>query len=469
MMYPRLYLARNLLSDDGVLVISIDDNEVANLRKLCDEILGEENFVSQISVQSNPRGRQSDTFVATVHDYLLVYTRLRDSGVLGGVALTEQQKAEFDLVDEDGSRYRLLGLRQRGSASRREDRPDMYFPIYVDPSNGGVSLDPSESFSIEVLPRKSTGEDGRWMWGVAKVRRDIRLVESKLIARRGEYDIFVRDHLEKSGGERKRKFKTIWDDKAFNTQNGTQEVKALLGSDAMPFPKPSALIEAVVNLGAGRDGLILDFFAGSGTTGHAVMEVNRQDRGNRRFILVQLPEPTGRDDYRTIAEICKERVRRVIDKMNADDAALLTLQEGEQPDRGFRVFKLGTSNFTTWDTGEPGSAEVLEQRLELHVDHIRDGRIDDDLLCEILLKSGFPLTTPVETLELAGKRVYIAADGALLLCLDRELTLDLIREMAQMAPERVVCLDEGFAGNDQLKTNAVQLFKAKGVSSFKTV
>jgi adenine-specific DNA-methyltransferase len=147
----------------------------------------------------------------------------------------------------------------------------------------------------------------------------------------------------------------------------------------------------------------------------------------------------------------------------------LDMDRGAKPDRGFRVFKLDESNFTTWDAGIKHDSDALERQLELHVDHIRDGRTPDDILYELLLKSGFPLTTPVEKLSLDGKTVYSVAGGVLAICLDQKLTLELIRAIAEKKPERVVCLDEGFAGNDQLKANAVQIFKTKGVTSFKTV
>ena len=184
---------------------------------------------------------------------------------------------------------------------------------------------------------------------------------------------------------------------------------------------------------------------------------------------MQLPEPTGREDYPTIADIAKERVRRVIGKLNEEDADKLDLGGAKKQDRGFRVFKLAESNLKPWNADAPKDAEALGRQLDLHVDHIREGRMADDLLYEILLKSGFPLTTPVETLTLAGKAVHSVAGGALLICLERELTLELIRVMAERKPERVVCLDEGFAGNDQLKANAVQTFRTKGVTNFRTV
>lgn len=177
---------------------------------------------------------------------------------------------------------------------------------------------------------------------------------------------------------------------------------------------------------------------------------------------METPDPT-------IADICKERVRRVIKKLNDEDAGKLDLGDGKKQDRGFRVFKLAESCFRPWEAGASKDAGELGEQLELFVDHIREGRTDQDLLFEILLKSGFPLTTPVEALLVEGKAVHSVAEGALLICLERELTLELIRAMAERKPERVVCLDEGFAGNDQLKANAVQIFKTKGVTSFKTV
>jgi adenine-specific DNA-methyltransferase len=237
------------------------------------------------------------------------------------------------------------------------------------------------------------------------------------------------------------------------------------------YPKPRLLIEYLAEVFTGTDSgaVVLDFFGGSGTTAEAVLTLNHRRGGSRKFILVQLPEPTGREDFPTIADITKERVRRVIQKLNAENAGKLDLDGGQGQDHGFRVFKLAESNFTAWDADQAKDAEGLARQLELHVDHIRAGRSGDDLLHEILLKSGFPLATPVKTLDLCGKTVHSVAEGALLICLDGALTLELIRAMAARTPERVVCLDEGFAKNDQLKANAVQIFKTKGVTSFRTV
>lgn len=264
---------------------------------------------------------------------------------------------------------------------------------------------------------------------------------------------------------------------------GSYELKRLFPESEPVFtnPKPAELLEALVSFASDSESIVLDFFAGSGSTGHAVLELNKKERAKRKFILVQLPEPTGRDDYLTISDIAKERVRRVINRLNEADTEAsnqLALTAGtppseaneeDQPDRGFRVFKLAESNFKPWNAQIPADAQGLEQQLELHIDHIRPDRGADDLLYEILLKSGYPLTAPVETLTLAGKQVHSVAGGLLFICLERELTLEAIRAMAERKPERVVCLDDGFAGNDQLKANAVQIFKTKGVTSFKTV
>lgn len=286
-MSPRLQLARDLLSKDGVIFISIDENEQANLKLLCDYVFGEENLIGQMIVQSNPRGRQSDTFMATVHDYLLCYSKDASQARLKGQALTEKQRAEFCYDDGDGKKYRLLGLRQRGVASLREDREDMFFPVYVNPQTKEVSLDSHEGWEC-VLPHKSDGRDGRWMWGVDKCRNEIKRLVPRFVKKRNEFDIDVKDYLEKEDGERSRKRKSIWLEKAINNQNGTQEVNALLGGEYADYPKPSEYIKMVLDFADADDCIVMDFFGGSATTADSVYRLNVND-SNIRFVLVQLP------------------------------------------------------------------------------------------------------------------------------------------------------------------------------------
>jgi adenine-specific DNA-methyltransferase len=469
MMYPRLYLARNLLRNDGVIFVSIDDHEVRNLALMLNELYGESNFVAQIVVQSNPRGRQSE-LIATSHEYVLAFAKDIECVQLSGQSLSDTQLEDFKHTLPDGRRYRLRGLRHRGNESRRVDRPDMYFPLYVNPLTRAVSHEQSTEFSEKVVPKKSNGVDGRWEWGPETARRRLNLLEGVFVEGRNEWDIYQREFLESEDGERRRtKWKSLWIEKEINYQNGKNELKELLGECPLDYPKPLALLEKLVEGATAGDDLVLDFFAGSGTTAHAVATVNALDGGQRRFILVQLPEATGHKDYKTIADITIERARRVIAKLNEDASQKLPLAADSSEKGGFRVFELGTSNFTAWDAEAARDVIALSEQLALHVDHIRQSRTDGDILYELLLKSGFPLTTPVENKTVEGKTVYSVAGGTLVICLDRALTLDLIRAIADMKPERVVCLDEGFAGNDQLKTNAVQTFKTKGITSFKTV
>lgn len=341
MMLPRLMLARELLSEDGAIFVSIDDHEVDKLRLLMSEVFGEQNFVAQITVQSNPRGRQADKHFATVHEYIVVFARHHERCRLNGTVLNESQQREFPFVDEHGKRYRLLGLRQRGSASLREDRPAMYYPVWVDPEHGTVSLDKTRNCKIAVYPKKSTGQAGRWMWGLDRARRDVHLMEARLIARRQEWDIFVRDYLHDGDGNcRTRKLKTIWDDKELNYQNGKRELKELLGEAPVDYPKPLALISKIIDLFSDRDALFVDFFAGSGTLAHAVLLANTIDGGNRRFGLVQLPEKTNNPRFETIADICRARVDAVLERINSEHIAAEAGDKRRSSPVGYRYYEV---------------------------------------------------------------------------------------------------------------------------------
>ena len=448
MMYPRLYLARNLLREDGVIFISIDDNEVDNLRKLCNEVFGEENFVACIVWQKTYSPANDKKGIDAMHDFLVCYQR---SDILRVKLLprTSKQDDAYSNPDKDPR-----GPWKAVDSTRAEHRDYAFFPI-ITPS--GKEVFPAQGrswvFTKEELPTLKN-ENRLWFGkdGSSKPSKKLFLTEVK----QGIVPTTWWSHED-----------------AGHNDEAKKELKALL-SEGLPFetPKPTRLIARAAMLATSGDenDIILDFFAGSGTTAHAVLGLNNQDGGKRKFILVQLPEPTGRDDYKTIADITKERVRRVIRKYNEEETGQLPGRDDVRPDRGFKLFKLTESNFKPWQAEVPtGDTETLAKQLEFHVSHIRAGRTPDDLLYEILLKSGFPLPTHVEKITLCGKRLYSVADGAMLICLDDALTHDLIKAMADRKPVRVICLDEGFAGNDQLKTNAVQTMKARGVTSFKTV
>ena len=452
MMYPRLYLAKNLLSEDGVIFISIDNGELQNLRKFCDEIFGEENFIELIiwKKRSTP---PNDKVIGANHDYILAFSKNKDLLKINLRSRTEEQIARYQNPDNHPKGVWTPGDLMANVKGGRYV-PSLYFPI-KNPSTGE-----------EHYP----GKNGNWRFNKTTI--------DKLISNNEIY--FGEDG---NGRPKLKRFlcnvkegitwPTIWDFVPLNT-HGSEEMQTLLGNmNIFENPKPSGLISELLKIGSQKDSIVLDFFAGSGTTAHAVLDINKKDGGNRKFILVQLPEQcektseAGKAGYSTITEITKERVRRVIKKLNDSEDGQLPLDAPQ--DRGFRVFKLAESNFKPWNADLSKDATALEKQLELHVDHIRPGRSQDDILYEILLKSGFPLTAPVEPLTLAGKQVFSIASSELLVCLESELTLELIRAIAERKPQRVVCLDAGFAGNDQLKTNAVQIFKTQGIPSFKTV
>ena len=454
MMYSRLMLARNLLSDDGIIMVSIDSNESHNLRKICEDVFGASNFVSEIIIQNNPRGRQSDRFIATAHEYLLCFCKNSSMCVINGMPLSEEQKKEYCYSDENGL-YRLLGLRQRGVASLREDRPDMFFPIFVNPDTLEISLIPHDNWN-EVIPKKSDGRDGRWMWGKEKCKTDSSRLVARLIGRRGEYDIFVKDYLERDGNARTRKFKSIWDDKSLNNQVGTQEVKALLSGDMMSFPKSRAFIQMICQMGSESNSIIMDFFSGSATTAHAVMQLNAEDGGHRKFIMVQLPEPCDeaseayKAGYKNICEIGKERIRRAGEKIKEENP--LTTQD---LDIGFRVLKLDDSNMKDVYYA---ADDYDQQNLVDMISNIKEDRTDLDLLFGCLLDWGLPLSLPYTSEQIDGCTVHTYNDGDLIACFDPNIPESVVKEIAKRKPLRAVFRDSSFASSPA-KINVFEIFK----------
>ena len=453
MMYPRLYLARNLLREDGVIFVSCDDNEVHHLRLLMNEVFGEENFIASIIWQKVYSPKNSARHFSEDHDYIVVYARHAETWRPELLPRTEEMEARYDNPDNDPR-----GPWKPGDLSARNYYSEGIYSVTCPSGRVIQGPPPGTYWRVSKEKFEELDRDGRIWWGkdgnnVPAIKRFLSEVKQGRVPQ------------------------TLWPyAEVGHTQDAKKELLAHVSfehtDNVLDTVKPVTLLRRMLQLATrpAEGDLVLDFFAGSGVTGHAVLAQNAEDGGNRRFILVQLPEQLPKPEARlkTIADICRERVRRVIRKLDEEDAGKLDL-EGKTQDRGFRVFKLAESNFKVWDATAPKDAESLMQQLELHVDHIREGRSEEDILFEILLKSGFALTTPVETRTLAGKRVYRIADGAMLVCLERELTLEAIRAMAAEKPARVVCLDAGFAGNDQLKANAVQTFKTAGVAKFQTV
>jgi adenine-specific DNA-methyltransferase len=487
MMYPRLYLARNLLREDGVIFVSCDDNEVHNLRALMNEVFGEEKVIAKVIWEG--AGKNDARQIGVSHEEVVAYARSRSSlpatwtvakeGVDPIFREVERLREEYGTNYEAASEALAAWYRANKATPSFAHRRFRYIDkngVYKedDPTApGGRRFDLISPKTGKVLPlRPNRG------WGFDQARFEQMVAEGR-ISFVTDTSIMVRRYLHET--DRLTPQSVVYQP----ARSASERLERLMGAAVFDFPKDESVLRQFVDMATEScsSDFVLDFFAGSGSTAHAVLDLNKQDNGNRKFILVQLPEPTGRKDYPTIADITKERVRRVIKKLNDEDAGKLDLEGAKPQDRGFKVFKLSESNFKPWDAEAPKDAESLSQLLDLHVEHIREGRTADDLLYELLLKSGFPLSVKcdvfsfqqgefklnTEPLNTAHSPIISIADGAMLICLEQELTLELIRAMAERKPERVVCLDAGFAGNDQLKANAVQIFKTKGVTSFKTI
>ena len=390
--------------------------------------------------------------------------------------LSDEQKSEYKFVDNNGH-YRLLGLRQRGVASLREDRPDMFFPIYVDPVTEAISLSYRKD-CVAVIPKKSDGREGRWMWGMKKCETDINRLVARFIKGRNEYDIFVKDYLASDKGERTRKYKTIWSDSRLNNQNGTQEVKKILGGDYMSFPKSSSYIQMIINLVSEKDAIILDFFSGSATTAHAVMKLNAEDGGHRKFIMVQLPEVTDEKSeahkagYETICQIGEERIRRAGEQIRRDailrvrqtkvDDGLFDNDYDERtrriaslPDTGFRVLKLDTSNMEdVFYTPEDFDA----QNIFTTVDNVKSDRTPLDLLFQVMPELNIELSAKIEEKEVNGKKVFFVDGGYLIATFDMDVNESTVTEVAKMKPQYFVMRDAS-AANDNVLDNFEQIFR----------
>ena len=485
MMMPRLYLAKSLLREDGVIFISIDDNEVYNLRLLMNEIFGEENFIAQLVIVNNPKGRNDSKHFAECNEYAVVYGK--PNYVSNGLPLTSEQKLKFDKVDEDGHRYQLRDLRKRGNGDRREDRPNMYFPIYYNPVGGKVSLEKQENW-IEIYPIKGDGSDGRWRWGKERVSENLHLLVPRPVKKGDkwgvDYKVFLNPALnpmdDMDGEEKLSKPKTIWTETGISSDLAKRTLKNLMSGDYFDFPKSVDLLKKFFLIGMSDTDIVLDFFAGSGTTSHAVMQMNKEDGGHRKFVCVQLPEPCAEKSeaykagYKTIADIAKERIRRAGAKIREEVEKEQTAEneklhfEGEQnncrmPDLGFKVFKLTDSNFKQWRDIKGSDRDAWERQLFDFIDPVSDNAVIDNMVYELLLKNGKDLNSAIVL-----KKGYYTVNGNELIFLLESASQEIINDVLNEKPNKVIALDRLFEGNDQLKTNTALQMRDAGIE-FKTI
>lgn len=470
MMYPRLKLARNLLTDDGVIFISIDDNEVTNLKKICDEIFGEDNFISQVIIKNNPGGRDYGSFALT-HEYLIVYSKKVNTEL----NMVEKKDQVFPFYDEKGG-FSLMELRNRNIKFNNMNRPNLYYPFYInlnkiDKNNlFEISLIKQEGW-IELYPQESQGVKTVWRWGKEKSQENLNIEIKAKKKLDGGFQI-----VQKNRTTLKRE-RTIWDETDLRNEAGSLLLKKVFDeSKPFDYPKSLELIKRSLKLGTNEmeDDIILDFFSGSATTAHAVMQLNAEDGGNRKYIMVQLPEVCDEKSeaykagYKNICEIGKERIRRAGEKVKSDET--LPAENREKLDIGFKVFKLDSSNIKEWDS----ETEDLRQSLFDSIDNIKSDRTSLDILYEILLKYGLDLNVPI----VENKHFYSIGGGTLLINLDKEIDMEVIDsiceeyktllEIDEDFKTTVVLRDSSFA-NDVDKTNAMKKLEQVGINEVRSI
>lgn len=453
MIYSRLLLSRNLLEEKGLVFISIDENEITNLRKICDEIFGENQFVAQITLLCNPKGRSQDMYLANCHEYLLVYSKSPlNKGELSIPKSEEEIKADYPLIDENGP-YRELELRNTHREFGRFNRPNLYYPIYVDES-GQVSITQLPNF-IPIFPNWDDGFEGCWTWGRAKAISNSNLLSAKNV--KGKWKIYRKAYAYEDGNQPLKMAKSIWNDKKFYTEKGQKAFDSLFPGHHKLFqsPKSVELIKQCIQMCHKTNGIILDFFSGSGTTGQAVIEQNKLDGGKRNFILVQLPEvidgnnPAAHCGLKTISELGRLRLKKIGESIDQS-----------QVDVGFRAFSVDSSNMKdVYYCPDNYKQEALFEAES----NIKEDRTDLDLLFGCVLDSGLELSKPYKSEKIGDVSIHIYHDrknvGAeFIACFAENVPENVIREIAKRKPIYAIFRDSGFE-NDAARVNLTEIFK----------
>jgi adenine-specific DNA-methyltransferase len=435
MIYPRLRLARELLSGDGVIFISIDDNEVAQLLKICDEIFGEGNFVGKFIWRKKEGGGQAKEHFVVEHEYILVY-RKNDEFVWKDKE-EERNISEYKKSDDNGI-FKITKLAKWGNTARREDRPTMYFPL-IAPDNS------------EVYPVAPDGNDGRWRVGKERMNE---IISSNLIYWEKKDDYWIPYEKEYFANQMKIiKQRSILYDLA-STGDGSNILTSLFEKkDFFENPKPIELLIVFIKHVTQSNSIILDFFSGSSTTAHAVMQLNAEDSGNRKYIMVQIPEICDKDSeaakagFKNICEIGKERIRRAVKKVKKEAGF-----NADNIDTGFKVFRLAPTNCKAWENYTDTDIKQLEELFK--EDSLKPGWKEDDLLTEVMLLEGFPLDSIIEKLPQFNKNKVkkINSDfreNTIYICLDKEIHKETINALNLTDNDRFICLDT--AVDDQSK------------------
>ena len=464
-MYPRLKLARNLLKEEGCIFISIDDNEVNNLKKICDEIFGEENFIAQLPTIMNLKGNNDQFGFSGTHEYTIVFAKFKDKiNELNGLPLDEDEIKKYDLYDKKGYYKQGATLMRTGEAGARKFRPKGFYPIYVSKDLKDLNIERKFEDDYEVYPLTQNGKEMSWR----RSKENLMNTKDEIIIKNnnGKISFYKKQRLY-DDMKKGKKPKTLFYKPEYSSGNGTSIIKDLFGDRLFDNPKPVELIKDLIKIGSNEEDILLDFFSGSSTFAHAIFELNNEFNSKRKFILVQIPEPTDEkseaysEGFENICEIGKERIRRAGDKIVEESG-------NENLDIGFKVFKLDSSNLEKWDP----DYDNLEQTLLVSQDNIKEDRTQEDLIYEIMLKYGVDLTLPIEEYDVGENKIYSIGFGALLICLDNEITKSIVNSIIELSNDseisRVVFKDNGFA-SDADKTNIKETLRTHNIDEFITI
>ena len=432
MIYPRLKLSKNLLRDDGVIFISIDNNEFSNLVKMCNEIFGEENFITVMPRKTVEHMRVlADYELQNLNDYVLVYCKNKfyinfNKKIIGEV--------KYEYEDEFG-KYTLKAFQNSGANGTRTARPNLYYPIYYSKENKEFSLENKENY-IEILPRKVGNDDGRWLWSKEKFLNDKKFLEYK------NGTIYRKSYYNPEEDQTKYQAEKTWLDQ-FPNRLGAAELNKLGLKGEFSYSKPVELIKFLLKLIAEDKCIVLDYFSGSATTAQAVLELNEELNYHMNYIMVQLPEIIQDNDrFSNICEIGEERIKIISDRY-------------KKIDRGLRIYKLDSSNMK--DVYYMPN-EIKQTQLEMFESNIKEDRTSEDLLTQVVLDLGLTLDLKIEEKTILKNKVYFVDENSLIACFDNEIDINIVDEICKCNPLKVVFKDESFR-MDNDKINLQERFK----------
>lgn len=476
MIYPRLRLAKTLLKENGIIVVTIDDYEVNTLTTILNEIFGEENHLGTVVIKNNPSGRSTVKGFSINHEYALFYSRSSRS-TLGRMRHNDVQKSRYSETDDNGN-FEWENFRKNGTDSDRNDRPKQYYPIIINAVTNQLRIpvvtwndelkeyildDTIMNDEIIQYPNTPGGIEKVWKYGIDRARQITSEILVKKVSNR--YELYRKKYLNEEGSLPR----TWWDKPEYSARDsGTRTLTNIFGPHKLfDFPKaPEAVKDALRSANLPCNGIVLDFFSGSATTAQVTCELNAEDSGHRKFIMVQLPEVCAPDSeaykagYHTICDIGKERIRHAGRKIREESG--MTAQD---LDIGFRVLRLDSTNMQdVYYT----PMQTKQEQIEWLSDNIKPDRTPEDLLFQVMLELGVELSSKIEETTIAGKRVFNVADGFLLACFDAGVTTETVTAIAKQKPYYAVFRDSGMA-NDSVAANFEQIFETYSHNTIRKV